>query len=370
MSFHTCSAACMRPCPMNMSNPTFASPSTSSTTTPRSGYEGKVAAGAPPSLAYAPRSWIGGGGWYGGGATEGRKGLKVRAVTRFVVMARDTAGWAAKIEAAAGLCASLVAEYTEQGYETQTLRIVTNPFGEYLDCSSPETALAGLEVLKQASVAASASAGLRIRVAIGAAQTAEEMALVPSMIKAFGDLCNICVNIEADENGVVDAVMCDLAAGAVVELGECTERGEGNFNFTANFHCEPLIPYFPAGYNTAETGECFAIGLEHPDLIHAVLEALRLWEVPLVHRSQAWADATLVLRDAVEAHVRILVAAAERLSERTGVRFAGLDSSAAPSKDCVSMCKLFEVRCMAGVSVRACVSVRVCVEDGVARIQM
>jgi hypothetical protein len=32
------------------------------------------------------------------------------------------------------------------------------------------------------------------------------------MIQAYGDLCNICVNIEADEHGVVDANMCDLVS--------------------------------------------------------------------------------------------------------------------------------------------------------------
>lgn len=121
-----------------------------------------------------------------------------------------------------------------------------------------------------------------------------------------------------------------------------TDRGEGNFNFTANFSCPPLIPYFPAGYNTAETGECFAIGLEHPELLHKVLAPLKLGQVSTADRSSAWADAAAKLKAAIEEHTVPLLAAAKVMAQASGVRFAGLDSSAAPSKDTVSMCTIFE----------------------------
>ena len=122
------------------------------------------------------------------------------------------------------------------------------------------------------------STGIRIRVAIGEARNASELALVPSMIAAYGDLCNICVNIEADGNGLVDGHMCELAAGVVVELAKSTPQGEGNFNFTANFACPERIPYFPAGYLASGSDNSFAIGLEHPDLLVSVLEPLKLGE--------------------------------------------------------------------------------------------
>ena len=63
--------------------------------------------------------------------------------------------------AAAGVAAALVGRYTALGYETQTLRIVTNPFGEYLDCSSAESALAGLGALK--AILDADDSGIRIR---------------------------------------------------------------------------------------------------------------------------------------------------------------------------------------------------------------
>ena len=188
--------------------------------------------------------------------------IKVRAVTNFVVLGREQAGWAATLKAATGVAAALVGRVTALGYETQTLRIVTNPFGEYLDCSSADSALAGLGALK--AILDADDSGIRIRFAIGEARTPAELALVPRLIAEFGDLANICVNVQRDEQGLVDAEMCALAADTVVQLAETTERGEGNFNFTVNFACPPLIPYFPAGYLGAGDSSCFAIGLEHP----------------------------------------------------------------------------------------------------------
>ena len=263
--------------------------------------------------------------------------VKVRAITNYVVLSDSQDDWKTAVEKASGIAKQLVEKYTALGYETQTLRVVTNPFGEFLDCGSLESALAGLSVLKETVEAAAESSGLRIRVAIGEARTAAELKLVPGMIAAFGDLCNICVNIGADSSGLVDARMCELAADVVAELATCTPRGEGNFNFvsaltdpcaavavsgaecvpllqTANFACPERIPYFPAGYLKAGSAASFAIGLEHPDLLLAVLSSLNLRGVPAAERGRAWADAATQCRDAMEAHIAPLVAAAEDVS--------------------------------------------------------
>lgn len=65
--------------------------------------------------------------------------IKVRAITNFLVLTPDQSQWGALVRQATSVATALVAKYTALGYETQTLRIVTNPFGEYLDCSSLET---------------------------------------------------------------------------------------------------------------------------------------------------------------------------------------------------------------------------------------
>jgi len=215
---------------------------------------------------------------------------------------------------------------------SRTLRIVTNPFGEYLDCTSADTALAGLKEIK---AILAADTGVRIRFALGAARTKSELSLVPQLIAAYGDLANICVNVRVDEHGFVDAYMVDACAGVVGELAACTPRGEGNFNFTVNFHCPPLIPYFPAGCNLSPPppppaggvtsgaeaepfvgGECFAIGLEHPDLLVKVLDPLRLGEVAPAEWAKAWARAAGLLKAAIEVHTTALAGVANECARR------------------------------------------------------
>ena len=75
---------------------------------------------------------------------EDRTLVRVRAITRFVVLEPDTQTWNWSLGEAGRLLSELSAAYRGLGYDVQSCRIVTNPFGEFLNCSSAETALAGL----------------------------------------------------------------------------------------------------------------------------------------------------------------------------------------------------------------------------------
>lgn len=256
--------------------------------------------------------------------------LQVRAVTTFIVLTKDSTSWEQKITAAANFDARVAAKLTDEGgYIVQTLRIVTNPFGEYLDTSTKDSALADMEKLKNI-LSGSTMPKIRIRFAIGAATSQEDLQMVPALIQSYGDLANVCVNITADELGVPDRAMCAAAATCVRELAENTPRGQGNFNFTANFNCPPLIPYFPAGYNTDKN--VFCIGLEYPDLL---VDILSKQPTPL-----DWSTVFPILQKEVQQRVDTVVALAERCNG--DFEFAGIDSSPAPRKDIHSMVEVFK----------------------------
>ena len=53
------------------------------------------------------------------------------------------------------------------------------------------------------------------RFAIGAARNKEEISLLPELIAAYGDLCNACVNVPLDENGVLDNELIEQSVYAV-----------------------------------------------------------------------------------------------------------------------------------------------------------
>ncbi len=72
---------------------------------------------------------------------------KVRTVTTFITLPNDQNLWASIIEKASRVCYQLVSALAEKNYETQSIRIVTNPFGEYLDTNSIDKASEGLQAI-------------------------------------------------------------------------------------------------------------------------------------------------------------------------------------------------------------------------------
>lgn len=269
------------------------------------------------------------------------KGLcKIRTITTFISLNSDQNSWKHEIEAAAAVCSQLTSILQQQGYTVQTNRIVTNPFGEYLNTTTIETAKQGLNYVSNILNNLDSS-GIRIRFAIGEARTAHEIALVPELIKDFGDLCNICVNVGIDNNGILDNDLITHAANAVKTISQITPRGEGNFNFTVNFNCEPLIPYFPASYHRKEQGNCFVIGLETPDLLVNVLS-----EVNQNTQSENHNDLFNLyyqaMSQALQYHIATINEFVKKASLDEAFSFSGFDSSAAPSKDCSSMASVYE----------------------------
>jgi len=274
--------------------------------------------------------------------------MAVRAITSFIVLEKDPTTWHAKLKSAVDFNAALAKSITEScGYAVQTLRLIANPFGEYLDTSSSEAALKGVADLKALLDALEKEAGTRIRFSIGAAASAQELQLVPDLIKDGGDLANCCVNVRQDEWGVVDLATVSAAAEACAKLGQTTPNGEGNFNFTINFNGPNLCPYFPAGFNTRENGESFVIGLEYPNLLVSVLKDLTKGKPSVVTSSSArgeeWRMAATTMQAAIEAHMSQIIPLAQAAGKEYGRKFSGVDSSPAPSKSAESMVEVFKL---------------------------
>ena len=205
---------------------------------------------------------------------------RVRAITAFTVLPRDTAQWHGILAEAKAQCDTLAAACQAQGYTVQSVRIVSNPFGEYLDTGSLHAAAQGLAEIRRILNELNQN-GLRIRFAVGEAHTDAEIALLPGLIAEYGDLCNACVNVPIDENGFLDNELIRKSVAVVQEIARITPRGEGNFNFTVNFNCASYIPYFPAGYHRGERGNAIVFGLETPDLLAAALRRLEKQPAPV-----------------------------------------------------------------------------------------
>lgn len=262
---------------------------------------------------------------------------RVRTITLFLSLTKDKSQWQDTLKSAKAEFDILVPAIQKQGYILQSIRIVTNGFGEYLDLTSIETAKQDLAYLKQLLSQLSDS-GLRIRFAIGEAKTAEELALLPELILNYGDLSNACVNVDLDEFGILDNEKILHSAQIIKQIAEITPRGEGNFNFTVNFNCKPFIPYFPASYHSSQLPNSFVIGLETPDLLVAVLK-----ELQQTQHNDFYHQCYETMSQALQYHVNEILSAVNSIKDSLKFEFAGMDSSAAPSKNCASMTEVYEL---------------------------
>jgi len=263
---------------------------------------------------------------------------KVRTVTSFISLGPNKDLWKEEIAKASSFCIRVAERLRDNAYEVQSIRIVTNPFGEYLDTSSYESAKSDLEYISQL-LAEPDHTGLRVRFAIGEATTKHEIQLLPQLVRDFGDLCNVCVNVALDDCGVLNNELIEESAKTVIEISKITQRGEGNFNFTVNFNCQPLIPYFPASYHKSELGKQFVIGLETPDLLVSALKQYNLNASSENHnlRQRKYFE---LMAEALQYHISQINNLAAEFDHE--FNFAGFDSSAAPSKDCSSMVDVYQ----------------------------
>ncbi len=262
---------------------------------------------------------------------------RVRTITAFIALEKDQSQWAEKIKSISLSLGKLMSQIEAKGYQVQTLRIVTNPFGEYLDTTSKESVLKDMGTLKDI-LAHPDMPKVRIRFAIGEAKTAEELALASDMINDYGDLSNICFNVEADEIGVPNYEKTLLAAKTIKSIAENTPGGLGNFNFTVNYNCPEYIPYFPASFHSGEGKDSIVLGFESPDLLLAALDSVPN-DLP---RNQFLSAAYYAMSKALQHHVDQVVTIAKKFAKEQNLPFIGIDSSAAPSKDCGSLVDVFK----------------------------
>lgn len=263
---------------------------------------------------------------------------KIRTITSFVTLGKDKSTWEEKIKEAALFGGDLSNTLNSNGYSVQSIRIVTNAFGEYLDTSSLKNAMDDMQILSDL-LHSDSMPSIRIRFAIGEAKTSTEIKMLPILVQKFGDLCNVCVNVGVDEFGVPDAEKTLECAKVVKEIAHITPNGEGNFNFTINYNCKPLIPYFPASYHNSCDEDCFALGLETPDLL---VEALKSLKEEFNHNLK-WQNSYKIMSSSLQYHIDAILNIVDTFEHAFKRKFAGIDTSAAPSKNCSSMVEVYKL---------------------------
>jgi uncharacterized protein (UPF0210 family) len=168
----------------------------------------------------------------------------VRAITAFVRI--NSSNYEQKVDEALKVLNAAKVEFKKRGYETQTVRIVTQPFPELVNGLSEKDALAFLKSFDDLSQ----KKGFAPNVGPVMMRDTDDTASMRLLEKALSTLPNINASaIIASDDGIHWKTIRE-SAKLVRYLTNHTPRSQGNFQFTATAMLQPLGPFYPGAYHT------------------------------------------------------------------------------------------------------------------------
>jgi uncharacterized protein len=240
----------------------------------------------------------------------------VRAITGFVRLAESEPG--AQIAQALTVLRRARGEFEKRGYNVQTLRIVTQPFGELVAGRSDTEALALLKTLDDLA----AAEGFAVNVGPAMLRDSDEPRAIRLLARGLASLDHVSgTAIMADANGIHARVIRESAA-LVRYVADHSPGSRGTFNFTAMAMMQPYGPFFPGTYHTGG-GKQFSFGLESAGVVQQAF----------AHARGDNSAAAKELTARLLLHARAAEAVGQQVAAATRWSYMGLDSSPAPLGD-------------------------------------
>jgi uncharacterized protein (UPF0210 family) len=241
---------------------------------------------------------------------------KVRAITAFARLTPAT--YRNQVSDALTVLRAVQSQFAQQGYETQTLRIVTQPLAELVQGQSDSQALGFLKKLDDLGDKENFIPN------IGPAMMgdADDPRAVRLLEKALLTLPHIqSSTIIAGDDGIHWKVVHETAA-LVHELTEHSPDSEANFRFTATAMLKPYGPFYPGAYHTG-TGQQFSIGFESANVVQEVF----------ARTGGDFSRSVEELTQQLTVHARVAEGIGQRVAAATGWQFMGVDPTPAPLGD-------------------------------------
>jgi len=209
------------------------------------------------------------------------------------------------------------ASFQAEEHEVQTLRMATQPLGEYLPNWMNASSLRAIQALDRFAV------DNELMFSIGPVITAdvyhEEFASWAAELVQQTENISFTVRVASPEQGIHHQALRS-AAETIQAIAIATPGGEGNFRFAATAFVPAGTPFFPAAYFTQ--GNTFSIGLESPNLLsHAFQGTLDIQQA----KQQLKAD--------MEAALGPVDRRGRQLAQQEGWKYLGIDASPAPGLD-------------------------------------
>lgn len=248
-------------------------------------------------------------------ATDAAK-PNVRAITAFVRL--DRATYVQQIDEAMKVLNAAKAEFKKRGYETQTVRIVTQPFPELVKGLDDAHALAFLKALDDLS----AKDGFMPNVGPAMMHDTDDPASMRLLEQVLSTLPHLNASaIIAADDGIHWKTIRE-SAKLVRYVTDHSERSQGNFLFTATAMLQPLGPFYPGAYHTGG-GKQFSLGFEGAPVVQQVFA-----------QTHGDFDASVAeLTKQLTIHAKVGEEVGNAVAASTGWDFVGVDPTPAPLGD-------------------------------------
>jgi uncharacterized protein len=241
---------------------------------------------------------------------------KVRAITAFVRLSPAT--YEAQIKDALVVLRAAQSEFAKEGYETQTIRIVTQPLAELVAGQPEEQALAYLKNIDDL--------GEREKFApnVGPAmmRDADDPRTMRLLEKALLTLPHIQSSaMIAGDDGIHWKVIRETAL-LVHSLTEHSPNSQANFSFTATAMLKPYGPFYPGAYHTG-VGRQFSVGYQSANVAVDVF-------------AQTHGDFSRSVQELTRqltVHAKVAERVGLRVAASTGWQYMGVDPTPAPMGD-------------------------------------
>ncbi|MBN1233716.1 MAG: DUF711 family protein [Candidatus Coatesbacteria bacterium] len=200
--------------------------------------------------------------------------------------------------------------FKERGYEVQTTRIATNPYGQYTE-KMDRNEIISLFILMNTICKENDVSFL----GIGYSNNTEHVSLLKD-INLNSDIISASSMITKGKS--IDYGKISATSRLIKEISVNEINGNGNFRFAAIANCPPGIPFFPSAYHEGETG--FGIGLESADIL---MKAFSL--------SSDLKEARVNFKNIYEGELKKIEAISSEIAEDNSIKYMGIDASINPS---------------------------------------
>jgi uncharacterized protein len=248
-----------------------------------------------------------------GNDTTGYSKPKVRAITAFVRI--DPATLDQQVGEALAVLLAAKAEFEKQGYETETLRIVTQPLGELVKGQTEAQALGFLKRLDDLA------AKDKFLPSVGPAMRHDndDPSTVRLAEKALSTLSSVQINtVIADDDGIHWKVIKETAA-LIHYVSEHSVHSQGDFQFTATAMLKAYGPFYPGTWHDG-AGRQLSIGFEGANVVQEVF----------ARTHGDFSRSVAELTQQLTVHAKVAEAVGERVAAAKGWTFMGVDPTPAP----------------------------------------